>query len=317
MARTDSKDEAKVKLETVATDTTTTTTSLQQQPELADDEDESDDEDFDPNAEAKADAGGDDDDDSDDGEAVPDYSHLASDVSLIKTRRQRYQETLKREYTGLVTAPAPTVDVDEIFAELSQGAAHAKTEWLEKSKSAPESEKEPTPLPAAAANDGDLQPQTITIKLTYAFAGKIVTETKTVDANLAEAKAYLNSTAHMALYDEDKPYRLFVPVMRTVPGELEPRELRIKLKRPLLIDKFLSGSGKKIKLSTLEKSRLDWALFVDKRDIQDELKIGNRDGYLEKQDFLGRLDAKRDENYQKAKDEDRRKRFLLQQQQGS
>lgn len=301
--------------EAEATPIETPVDSTQPQPELADDS-ESDDEDFDPHADTKAAA--DDDDDSDDGEAVPDYSHLASDVSLIKTRRQRYQETLKREYLGLVTAPTSSVDVDAIFAELSLGKAPSRTEWLEILKLAPETTKEPTPKPQPLTQDEkDLQPQTITIKLTYAFAGKIVTETKTVDANLAEAKAYLNSTARMATYDEDKPYRLFVPVMRTVPGELEPRELRIKLKRPLLIDKFLSGSGKKIKLSTLEKSRLDWALFVDKRNIQDELKIGNRDGYLEKQDFLGRLDAKRDENYQKAKDEDRRKRFLLQQQQQS
>ena len=46
----------------------------------------------------------------------------------------------------------------------------------------------------------------------------------------------------------------------------------------------------KMKLSTLEKSRLDWASF-DKRNINEELKIHNKAGYLDKQDFINRMNS--------------------------
>lgn len=279
-----------------------------------DNDSDSDDADFDPTAPAPGEAG--EDSDSDDegtkGEdKVPDYSHIGLDISLVKTRSQRYQETNKKLYGGGLVRGQASVDIDSIFNELKSGTSTG-SEWLKAISEEPTPAK-PTPAtPPPITNN--YAPETITIKSTYAFAGRIVTETKTVDANSAEAKAYLNSTSHVAAADgEERPYRLFVPVVRKVPGQDEPVELRIKLKRPSLIDKFLATSGKKIKLSTLEKSRLDWASFVDKRQIQDELKIGNKAGYLEKQDFLGRLQSKRDENYQAAKDEERRKKFLQQQ----
>ena len=102
--------------------------------------------------------------------------------------------------------------------------------------------------------------------------------------------------------------------MRQDPQTKETYELRIKLKRPSLIDKFiaLNGNNKKMKLSTLEKSRLDWASFIDKRKIGDELKRHNRGGYLDKQDFLNRVDYKKDEIYQRAKEEERKRQFQLQ-----
>ena len=50
-------------------------------------------------------------------------------------------------------------------------------------------------------------------------------------------------------------------------------------------------------MNTLEKSRLDWAGFVDNEGIGDELQKWNKGdkGYLDRQAFLGRVEQNRDE----------------------
>lgn len=48
--------------------------------------------------------------------------------------------------------------------------------------------------------------------------------------------------------------------------------------------------GKKPKMGTLQKSKLDWEAFKTSAGIAEELQQHNKDGYLEKQDFLARTD---------------------------
>ncbi|OQR91046.1 hypothetical protein ACHHYP_05055 [Achlya hypogyna] len=47
------------------------------------------------------------------------------------------------------------------------------------------------------------------------------------------------------------------------------------------------------KVSTIEKSSLDWDSFKEKEGIADELEHHTKDGYLEKQDFLHRVDLRK------------------------
>lgn len=56
----------------------------------------------------------------------------------------------------------------------------------------------------------------------------------------------------------------------------------------------LSQIGKKNKLSTLEKTKLDWNNFKRNQGIEEELQTHNKgkDGYLERQDFLQRADVR-------------------------
>ncbi|KAL1923283.1 uncharacterized protein VTP21DRAFT_8263 [Calcarisporiella thermophila] len=54
-------------------------------------------------------------------------------------------------------------------------------------------------------------------------------------------------------------------------------------------------ANKPKKLNTLEKSKLDWKNFVDSEGIEHELKQHNKDGYLEKVDFLNRTDQRLEE----------------------
>lgn len=58
-----------------------------------------------------------------------------------------------------------------------------------------------------------------------------------------------------------------------------------------------AANDKGPKLNTIEKSKLDWAGYVDQEGIKEELDKAEKgkDGYLGKQDFLGRVGAKRED----------------------
>ncbi|RLV96617.1 PAB1-binding protein 2 [Spathaspora sp. JA1] len=158
-----------------------------------------------------------------------------------------------------------SLDIDSIFNELKRG----------ESKIIESREQQQQVQPIEVEKNKDKQ---IKIQTSYTYAGKLITETKLVDADSEEAKAYLNSTSSILTSDDGKN-RSEVNVVRkdVITGEMKS-------------------------LSTLEKSRLDWASFVDKRKIGDELKTFNKAGYLDKQAFLGRVDSKRDEKYIEAKE---------------
>ncbi|XP_012259652.2 craniofacial development protein 1 [Athalia rosae] len=60
------------------------------------------------------------------------------------------------------------------------------------------------------------------------------------------------------------------------------------------IASVLGQLGKKTKISTLEKSKLDWDSYKREENIGEEISTHNKgkDGYLEKQDFLQRADLR-------------------------
>ncbi|CAK9441426.1 uncharacterized protein LODBEIA_P52940 [Lodderomyces beijingensis] len=289
-----------------------------------------DDEDYDPtkkydNIEEES---ADEDDDEDGGlkadqQEIPDYSKVTSNISQVKTRSQRlHEKEVKRskyigkfqtDTSGLVKDTC-SLDIESIFAELKQGkiTPEVETQDSEQAPSVSVSNNSSSNAGVQPANQ-DKSDKKVQIQIHYSFAGKLITESKEVDEDSEEAKAYLNSTSSITSNSNDVPNkRSQVEITRTDPHTQQPLQLRIKLKRPSLIDKMLQLSSKKSKLSTLEKSRLDWASFIDKRKIGDELKKHNKAGYLDKQDFLGRMDLKKDEIYLKAKQDDRRRQFQLQ-----
>jgi hypothetical protein len=62
---------------------------------------------------------------------------------------------------------------------------------------------------------------------------------------------------------------------------------RRPMKRTSNLEAMALGN-KPAKMNVLEKSRLDWAGFVDQEGIHDDLKRFNKDGYVERQEFLKR-----------------------------
>lgn len=288
------------------------------------DYDEEEDDDYDPTAKNEDEAEQLDDDSE---KEEPDYSAIGSNTTQVRTRNQRYQDIsqAKAKETNIVGEVSNDIDFDAMFNTLKAKSTEGKpTDWKEilgddgQDNDEVKDDTSKITVPSETNNEQLTdQPAKIWINTSYAFAGRVITESKQVDADSAEAKAYLNSTAGLQMKEgATQKYRAFVPVIRTIKGSDEPVELRIKLKRPSLIDKFLSTLGNKFqKLSTLEKSRLDWASFVDQNKINDELKSHNKDGYLEKQDFLGRVQANQDKNYESAREADRLRRWQDQQKQ--
>lgn len=228
---------------------------------------ESEDEDFNPDAVAVNDSEDDSDDGDDKGEAIPSYASIEG-TGLVKTRSQRLKE--EPEVVNRVKGES-TVDINALWAEMNTPTQSVET-------------------PAAAKPEADPKPElkaeSIEITRTFKFAGKVTTETKTVLKSSAEGQAFLQ---------EQKADQPATPSSEST-GSTPPAKRRVgPAKRKLtLLQEYEAGKAKKI--NTLQKSQLDWLNFVDKEGIQDDLKKHNKDGYLEKQGFLARVEHNVDQD---------------------
>lgn len=132
-------------------------------------------------------------------------------------------------------------------------------------------------VPSKSSKPSGSSDQKVSITRMYDFAGEAVVVTKTVDANSTEAKNIKK--------DEGKKTESHVkPAVRDL-GSLG-------FKRKGGLTSVLGQISKKPKMSTLEKSKLDWETFKDQEGIHQELQNYNKDGYLEKQAFLQRTDER-------------------------
>lgn len=154
------------------------------------------------------------------------------------------------------------------------GALSSLTKPLAAAKTA-SSIASPKNCPKLDEGDKDKKPEKVTITKEYDFAGEVVKITKEVDANCKEAKE--------ALQKQDTPEEA-----KTSAGP----SVSVFKKSGGGLGNVLGKIGKKQKISTLEKSKLDWNNFKKKEGIEDELQIHNRgkDGYIERMSFLERTD---------------------------
>ncbi|XP_073328828.1 craniofacial development protein 1 [Pagrus major] len=128
------------------------------------------------------------------------------------------------------------------------------------------------------------EPTKVTITKVFDFAGEEVRVNKVVSADSREAKIYLKSQNTKQEDDEDEEKSLSTS-QPPLPGP--------SAKRPTSMISILSRiGGKKQKMSTLEKSKMDWDAFKSEEGITEELAIHNRgrEGYVERKNFLERVD---------------------------
>lgn len=144
----------------------------------------------------------------------------------------------------------------------------------------------------------------IRIKRTYNFAGKVHTEEKMVPRDSAEAKLYLESEEGKAPLDASPPKRAtrkaFRSAFEPITDALAKRsDLNLGMAARLQASKDAEAK----KLNTVEKSRMDWAGYVDKEGIKDELKLAGKSkhSYAARQDFLARSEALREEESRRAR----------------
>ncbi|EXF77503.1 bucentaur or craniofacial development [Colletotrichum fioriniae PJ7] len=238
---------------------------------------------------------------------------------LVKTRSMRAAEKEERK---VAAASGPvTVDVDALWAQMLSG---------QKATAAPTGENETgggveadaTPIAAAPDTSKPDEDQagdpsdTIRIKRTYNFAGKVHTEEKVVARSSAEAKLYLASlgkdaaaVAETADVDADneggEPKRVLKKAFRSAFEpviEIVSQRSDLNLGMTVRI-KAREKEAQAKKLNTVQKSKMDWAGFVDKEGLKDELELAGRakGSYAERQDFLARSEAKREDDARRAR----------------
>ncbi|KAI1432321.1 bucentaur or craniofacial development-domain-containing protein [Xylaria sp. CBS 124048] len=231
---------------------------------------------------------------------------------LIKTRRQRALEKAERK-SHVVTGKA-TVDVEDLWAKMiAAPLIPSKTETRHEREHQRSGQDGVDPNTDATKNasgkpSDSSAPEMIKIKRTYNFAGKVHTEEKLVARDSAEAKLYLASqdpsTAEIQNGDEQpkrKPRKAFRSVFEpAIEGLAERADLKLGMRIRL---ELREQQAKAKKLNVVEKSRMDWAGFVDKEGIKDELELAgkSKQSYTSRQDFLRRVEANKEEEARRAR----------------
>ncbi|KAF5383097.1 hypothetical protein D9615_004974 [Tricholomella constricta] len=162
--------------------------------------------------------------------------------------------------------------------------------------------------------------ETVKIEKRYKFAGETVVEVVEVPADSADAKKW--PLWHAPLTDEAPPEANTsilpgTPEMSAAPSE-PSTSIKPPAKRPgprkskvSLAAIPTASSQKAKKLSTLEKSAMDWRAHVQGSEgsgLKDELETNRRGGgYLDKVEFLNRVDERRDHVLEASKGSKRRR----------
>lgn len=203
-----------------------------------------------------------------------------------------------------------TVDVDALWASMTAEPVAPTKQQLQANPQGENGDAStatggtgPSNAHATAGKDGDPS-EMIKIKRTYNFAGKVHTEEKLVQRDSAEARLYLASqgedtdTAATEADQPDKrmPRKAFRSAFEPVAASAAEQGQRADLNLGMAV-RLQARQDKAKKLNTVEKSRMDWAGFVDKEGIKDELALAGRakGAFADRQDFLARSEARRDE----------------------
>ncbi|KAK7074991.1 Craniofacial development protein 1 [Halocaridina rubra] len=168
-------------------------------------------------------------------------------------------------------------DVDDKPAAPQKPKSSSWASLLGNKKSTTSTKPTTATKPSAAASkkeeeEEESSPQTVKITKVFEFAGEEVRVEKEVDANSSEAKLALVS-----------------------PTKGNSQERSTGTKRPGGLSNIMGLlENKKPKLSTLEKTKLDWSNFKSEEGIDEELESHKKSkhGYLDKQAFLERADVR-------------------------
>ncbi|TAQ86089.1 hypothetical protein B7494_g5584 [Chlorociboria aeruginascens] len=252
---------------------------------------------------------------------------------LVKTRSMRALEKVEKK--PLADTSAATIDVDAVFAAMLAGKTTHKPTTPSNSDPTPVSNPQNPTIaidtemkddPARTESPNGTRPSIqrssfsdgpeamVMIKRTYKFAGQIHTEQKLVPRNSAEAKLFLASQSQAFKpvdssprdpVEEIKPKRPLKKARRSI---FEPI-VEVGKRCDLHFGTREIGAGgrakeeKAKKLNTVEKSAMDWAGFVDKEGIKDELDAaGKKKGaFRDRQEFLARVEWKKEGEERRAR----------------
>ena len=161
------------------------------------------------------------------------------------------------------------------------------------------------PENAPGKDTQESQDNMITIEYHHTFAGETTTEKKLVHKDSAEARLHLQSRSQDAsknrstskyLPENGKPMRR--PLLQKSKFDTgEYANASTSLAKWKLDRKKEQGQ----KMTTLEKSKLDWAKHVDEQGMREELDAAGKSKgrYLDRMDFLDRSAAVREDELRK------------------
>ncbi|KAF4448659.1 SWR1-complex protein 5 [Fusarium austroafricanum] len=224
---------------------------------------------------------------------------------LVKTRRQRAAE--KEEHKYAAKNELVTIDVDALWAQMISKTPDPVSKANQ--PSGPDSginstdNKGDSAQQESGPSTSDDPSATIRIKRTYNFAGRVHTEEKLVPRDSAEARLYLASQGQDASASSPekritrKAFRsAFEPQVEVIP---QRADLNLGMAARIKAGKEAQAK----KLNVVEKSRMDWAGYVDKEGIKDELELAgkSKDSYMAREDFLAKSEALREEDSRRAR----------------
>ncbi|KAJ5490777.1 SWR1-complex protein 5 [Penicillium diatomitis] len=222
---------------------------------------------------------------------------------FVRTRAMK-KHIQEEERKPLARIDGATVDVDALWAQMNTLDNQAGVSQPSEDQ---KEETAPAAIPSGRHTRAPSKEQMVKIRRTYKFAGEMITEEKVVRKDSAEAKAFLSgeNAEFTEVLDGDRakgmrdlrrPLRKF---SRFDPNP--PDTIKKSWERQAITDATADATGPKI--NTVEKSRLDWAQYVDKAGIKDELRTHSKakEGYIGRMDFLGRVETKRDEEARQAR----------------
>ncbi|KAJ5788849.1 uncharacterized protein N7518_005860 [Penicillium psychrosexuale] len=235
---------------------------------------------------------------------------------FVRTRAMK-QHIQEEQRKPLARIDGATVDVDALWEQMNAPQTHTGLQPPQ-TQQISESAQEPEPTGETKGQDQGAEDaehkigntvhadQMIKIKRTYKFAGEWITEEKVVPKHSAEAKAFLSSGENVEYTDEDAAAanaarNLRRPLRKISRFDPNPTGTIKKSWEKQLVTDDKDARGPKI--NTVEKSRLDWASYVDSAGIKDELRTHSKakEGYIGRMDFLGRVEDKREDERRAAR----------------
>ncbi|XP_074532866.1 craniofacial development protein 1 [Halichoeres trimaculatus] len=173
---------------------------------------------------------------------------------------------------------------DDLWASFLSDVGSRPKESNTASQSSSTQKDESSLQNTSPSTTGNKESAKVTITKVFDFAGEEVRVNKEVSADSREAKSFLKSQKEEEQEECREEKRNLSP-SRAPHGPSG--------KRPAGMSSLLSRiGGKKQKMSTLEKSKMDWDAFKSEEGITEELAIHNRgrEGYVERKNFLERVD---------------------------
>ena len=237
-------------------------------------------------------------------EAAAQDEESGGEAGSIRTRAQRQAEKTERKEKKRQISGEVTIDVEQIWRELS---------------AIPVGRPPPPPPKVAevAEDEGEEKenaPELVTIKRRIEYAGEVTEVEEQVPRNSKQAQQFFRdhpeadpnykppTTADTELRRPLKRPSMFEPNPTATVKGVPPERLRPRA--PSRLDVLLAEKKaeeemrkKAEKMTTVQKSALDWKGFVDSQGLQEELdEYGkSKAGYLAREDFLGRADLAREE----------------------